>query len=351
MSDLGERLATLVHGARDALQEWSRRNGFPLPVEFDYWAWSGLPRDRATFRLDPTRYVERLDVTVKSERPLGIELSLWKRDSRLGEPERRVVLPEALGGAYRATSREPKLCARLFTQEIIDALLTMADNADGVEIRDDGALLGFDIRPGGFAAHKQRALVVLHLVIGLLDSLDEQRRLLPRSDYAPEVARVWAEFAARRDGVFDDLAETLLLATGQGELRVRVIDVARHHGTLLELGFARPLPIDFELCDRAELGWMARLRPPLLSAADRGVALAVRGGKDGASAALGPEAGRALVELRAASQGIHLSADALSSRHDHVLTDEAELDRALELVLDAASALCSTQKQPAGPYR
>ncbi len=331
---------------------WSRRErGFPLPVEFDYWAWSGLPRERASFRMGLGQSAQRLDVSVTSEAPLGIDLLLWKRDSRLGEPRQRVVMPEALGGAYRATSREPRLCAQLFTKEISDALLTIAANADTVEISDERALLGFDLARGGFDAGKRRTLAALGLVVGLLDQLQEQRALLPRSDYAPELARVWAELAKRRDAVFDELAETLLVPTELGELRVCVVDVARRHGTLLVLDFVQPLPIDFELCDRDELGWTERLHKPFLSGPDPDAALYLRGAKEDARDALGRDAKRALVELRAASESVHLSSTALTSRHVHVLIDLAELQRAIELMLDAGGTLCSTHERAAGPYR
>lgn len=352
MNNLSDRLFDLLRVLGEVRLPWSRRGrGSPLPPAFDYWGWSGLPRERASFRMGLGQAAQRLDVSVKSRAPLGIGLVLWKRDSRLGEPRERVVLPEALGGAYRATSREPKLCARLFTQEIIDRLLTVAENADSVEIRDDGAQLGFNVFHGGFDAGKKRALAGLHPIVELLDQLQEQRARLPRSDHAPELARVWAELARRRDGEFSDSAERLSLPTEHGELQVCVVDVARRHGTLLQLGFIQPLPIQFEVCEREELGWAERLRAPMLAGPDPDAALYVRGGRDRAGAAVGREAERALVELRAASESVHLSRSALVSRHDHVLVDPDELEQAVDLMLATAGTLCSAHKRAAGPYR
>ena len=115
MTDLFDRLLEFLGELGPQLLR--RDRGSPLPLGFDYWAWSGLPPDRARFQMFPS--TQHLYVWVTSEAPLGIELVLRERTGAPGAPDRRVVLPEALRGRYAATSREPKLRARLFTHEVV----------------------------------------------------------------------------------------------------------------------------------------------------------------------------------------------------------------------------------------
>jgi hypothetical protein len=309
----------------------------------------GLPRERVRFAWAGRVSEPRLRVTATAVRSLDLDLLVWKRDSRLGDPELRVALPKPMARAYHATSREPLLSARLFTDEIADELVLLASSAETVRLVDESLRLEFAFEESGWEGSEQRILGAARTALSVLDQLEARRRLLPRSDYAPALERSWRHFAAQHGASFDERAETLSLMTPFGELDVRVADFGRRRSTLLELHFDSKLPFAFELCEKSELGWLERLRSPLISDPERSVALYVSGNGETAREALTPAAERALADLRAASSAVHVSNGALMCRTADVLTDE--LERSVELMLRAGEALSTRARHSAGPYR
>jgi len=276
------------------------------------------------------------------EKPLGIELVLRARDGDLGRPERRVPLPESLAPKWRASALEPGLVLRLLDGEVANGLAELAPEA----LRMDDNEIAVEID----ATQTERLPEAIRVFTRIVELIDARRRTLPKSDHADEVARVWREVAEMHQGEFDRDDERLLLNSPLGALDVYVARVHRTWCTIAELVFGNEPPDEFELLEAKRMGWRAWFQRPILSDPGGQHVLFVRGSRKAARAIVESEAKASLVELLDISDWFRFSQRGLLVRVDRVLTDAAELDRILDLVLQVGEAVGSRGRVH-GPYR
>jgi hypothetical protein len=271
---------------------------------------------------------------------LGIGLDLRKSEWGEDEPVHDLELPSAFDSTWYATADERELARRLIDDQVVAALKDIALGAIRVRLHDIGVL---------FQIHDlARALPLMRTAIGLVESLQMRRRLLPKFDHSGVFARVWREVAETHEAVLDEADEHLTIELAAAKVDVQIRRLERRWTTVATLTFAAPFREPFELSDTAPPGIRRWLTRPFIVAARP---LYVTGSRSAARAFLQSDGGTPFVELSRITNALSVSEHGITARIDRILDERRELERFVDRAVEVARSLAPASKRGAQPYR
>jgi hypothetical protein len=242
---LFELLGEIVTGFQAARAELPRRTGSRTRRHAE------RAESIKGIEVTPTRGGSAVVGVARIEPALELSLSIEKRSSALGRPDRRVVLDRELHRAVLVQARERKLAAHCVAGEARASLLRLASSASVLSIDDRRARVEV---PADRSEAMARDLVLL--IRGLIDA----RASLPRADHSARVGEEWSRAARLLDAQFDGDREELCSSGPHGELRIRTELVKDAWCTRAEYTLARELPFQFQFGERATQSLWDRLR-------------------------------------------------------------------------------------------